>query len=58
MNEETNFDDFVEAVKKADLPGESGETVRGGEAIPLTHTSGVSPKDWERVQQSLTDKDK
>lgn len=53
MNDKTNFDEFVEAVKDADLPGEGSGAVRGEVAIPLTHTSGVSPKDWERVQQSL-----
>jgi hypothetical protein len=55
MNDRASFDDFVEAVNSAGLPGESETAIRGEEAVPLTHTSGVSPKDWERVQKSLAE---
>jgi hypothetical protein len=52
MSEATDFDAFVDAVQDTGL-GSDGASVVNAEAIPLTHTSAVTPKDWERVQKTL-----
>lgn len=57
-NNDVDFDRFVKAVQDAGLRSsiDGGEAVDESENIPLTHTSGVTPKDWERVQKSLEEK--
>ncbi|MBE1582297.1 hypothetical protein ACFPOI_43735 [Nonomuraea angiospora] len=54
MNGDVDFDRFVEAVKAAGLASEHGvDVIKNWESVPLTHSSGVTPKDWERVQETL-----
>lgn len=55
--DKVEFDEFVKAVQAAGLS--DADTTDGAAdttSVPLTHTSGVTPKDWERVQRSLADK--
>jgi len=55
MDDDVDFDQFVQAVQEAGLgpTKEGAEVVDESKAIPLTHTSGVTPRDWERVQKAL-----
>jgi hypothetical protein len=55
VSDDVKFDEFVDAIQKvgAGDQDDGTEVVQGSESIPLTHSSGVTPKDWERVQQQL-----
>lgn len=45
-----DFDKFVKALEEsAPKDGANSEA----DSITLRHTSGVTPKDWERVQRKL-----
>lgn len=54
MTGSVDFEKFAQAVKAAGLGDEPGiDVVKDWESVPLTHSSGVTPKDWERVQEAL-----
>lgn len=53
-SKDKDFDRFVDAIRESGLQeNDSAEEGSNSETMPLTHTSGVSPRDWERVQKSL-----
>lgn len=54
MTRNIDFDEFAKAVNASGLGSEAGvDVVKDWESVPLTHSSGVTPKDWERVQKAL-----
>jgi hypothetical protein len=49
-----DFDRFVKALEKS-APKTDPDAETDADSIALRHTSGVTPKDWERVQRRLDD---